>query len=199
MVTMSQCKQLGIFSVSICCCYLGCLCVITGRHSKIVVCKDGGWCLYSKWDNLSSKGAEIIQDQQVWLGKLNRTKVNPLPSGCSLLLGLSQNSRSGWGCQCQLCKLSSNFRWTVWAERKFRSLLDSSFRVRANVPIPLPFSPIPRGGWAAPDEGPINNTSPPTLTLVPLLLLIWLSVPLHSVRRNKTILMHHCTSRTHLT
>lgn len=199
MVTMSQCKQLGISSISICCCYLGCLCVITGRHSKIVVCKDGGWCLYSKRDNLSSKGAEIIQDQQVWLGKLNRTKVNPLPSGCSLRLGLSQNSRNGWGCQCQLCKLSSNFRWTVWAERKFRSLPDSSFRVRANVPIPLPFSPIPRGGWAAPDEGPINNTSPPTLTLVPLLLLIWLSVPLHSVRWNKTILMHHCTSRTHLT
>lgn len=160
---MSQCKQLGIFSISICRCYLGCLCVITGRHSKIVVCKEG-WCLYSKWDNMSPKGAEIIQDQCVWLGKLNRTKVNLPHSGCSLVLGLSQNSRNGWGCQCQLCKLSSNFKWTVWAERKFRSLLDSSFRIRANVPILTNTQ-----GWVSCSCWRPYNTSPPTLTLVPLL------------------------------
>lgn len=119
---MSQCKQPGIFPISIHLCYLGCLCVITGRHSKIVVCKDGGEAYTQRGAARVPGELGVIQDQCFWLGKLNRTKVNPPHSGCSLCLGLSQNSRNRWGCRCQLCKLSSNFKWTVWAERKSRSI-----------------------------------------------------------------------------
>lgn len=183
-VTMSQCKQPGIFPISIHLCYLGCLCVITGRHSKIVVCKDGGEAYTQRGATRVPGELGVIQDQCFWLGKLNRTKVNPPHSGCSLCLGLSQNSRNRWGCWCQLCKLSSNFKWTVWAERKSRSLSDSSFRARAQCPEPPTFSPVLRAVGSAPGEGSIDNPpSPPIPALVPLLLLLSLPVTLHSMRQ----------------
>lgn len=136
----------------------GCLCV-TNWASKDCCLQGWRWCLYSKWDNLSSKGSwNHFQDQQVWLGKLNRDQVNPLPSGCSLRLGLSQNSRNGWGCQCQLCVLK--FQMNCVSRENSDLSPDSSFRVRANVPhSPTILHQYPGVGELLLIEGPINNTS----------------------------------------
>lgn len=142
MLAMSHIKQPGSFPISLHLCYLGCVCVITGRHSRIVVwdgelAGGGGASRPSGATHVPGK-LGVFWDQCRWLGKVNRSKVNPPHSGCSLHRGLSQNSRNGQGCQCQLLTLSSNFKWAVWAEREeVQTLLSEQGR---NAPLPQPLT-----------------------------------------------------------